>query len=139
MHQLVVPARQQLPADVLTQHVVHRRLDLHVQPRLDRQDPAPVLDREIGARGSELPDAVVGENEHQDDEGFPYEGRAFGANRSHVDARASSAAVKMSLASGHCRAACRCTNHSLPRISRNSGGGSRSKNAIVRSMSSALA
>lgn len=61
-HQLVVPAHQQLQAVVLAQEVVQHRLDIDVQPRLDRQDPPPVVNREIRAGMRGLPDAVVGED-----------------------------------------------------------------------------
>jgi hypothetical protein len=139
VHHLVVPARQQLPAGVLAQRVVHRRLDLDVQPRLGRQEALPVRDRLIGTGGCELADPVVHENKQEDDDDLPHESGTLGTCRGHDHGDASGRVVKMSFANGRDRTACRCTNHSFPRTSRNSGGGRRRKKAMVRSVSSVLA
>jgi hypothetical protein len=123
---------------MFAQHVVHRRFEVDVQPRFDRQEHAPVGDGKVSPRGRELADPVVRKDENQDDEGLANE-TGTSATRFHVHAGESSRAAKMSLANGHCGALLRRTNHSLPRTSRNSGGGRRRRNAMVRSASSALA
>ena len=92
---------------MLAQDVVHRRLDLDVQPRLDRQKSPPICDREISPGSRELPDPVVDKDEHKNDEHFSQESGALGARRCHVGSVAFSRATKMSLANGRGRVACR--------------------------------